>query len=150
MVQGHCDPPDACTVKVVLPLTLPNVAVIFEVPADTAVASPPLLMVATDVVPEVHATWLVMVWVPPPEYVPVAANCWVVFAVIVGLLGDTEMDVSAGTVTVAVPLMLPDDAVIVAVPVPTPVATPAALTVAIAVLEEVQVTDDVMFWVVPP
>ena len=86
---------------------------------------------------------------PPPEYVPVAANCCVVFAVIVGLLGDTEMDLSAGTVTVAVPLMLPDDAVIVEVPAPTPVARPTS-TVATAVLEEVQVTDDVTSCMVPP
>jgi hypothetical protein len=90
-----------------------------------------------------------MACVPPPEYVPVAANCWVVFAVIVGLLGDTEMDVSAGTVTVALPLMLPDDAVIVEVPAPTPVARPTS-TVATAVLEEVQVTDDVTSCLVPP
>jgi hypothetical protein len=35
---------------------LPNAAVIFEVPADIPVANPPLLMLATDVVAEVHVT----------------------------------------------------------------------------------------------
>jgi hypothetical protein len=149
--QGHEDPPDElCTVSVVVPVTPLKAAEIVEVPDAMAVAKPALVMVPTEVFEEVHVTWLVMVWVPPPEYVPVAANCWVVFIGRIGLLGDTEMDVSAGTVTAAVPLMLPDDAVRVEVPVPTPVAKPAELTVATAVFEEVHVTDDEIFCVVPP
>jgi hypothetical protein len=42
----------AVTVKVVFPDTLPEAAVMTEVPAETPVARPPALTVATPVVPE--------------------------------------------------------------------------------------------------
>ena len=48
------------TVKVVDPTTLPNVALIVEVPAPTPVASPPLVIVATVVVADFQVTVLVM------------------------------------------------------------------------------------------
>jgi hypothetical protein len=47
------------------------------VPTATPLASPLALMVATVVVAEAQVTWLVMFWVLPSEYVPVAVNCCV-------------------------------------------------------------------------
>ena len=47
------------TVRLVDPLTLPDVAVILLLPTATAVASPELLMVATLVVADAHVTELV-------------------------------------------------------------------------------------------
>ena len=47
------------TVSPVEALTLPELAEMLVVPKDTAVASPPVLMVATLVADEAHVTWLV-------------------------------------------------------------------------------------------
>lgn len=69
-----------CTVQVVLPLMVPEVAVIVVLPGDTAVARPVLLMVATAVLLEFHVTEFVMLLVVPFENVAVAVNCWVRFA----------------------------------------------------------------------
>jgi hypothetical protein len=65
--------------------------------------------------------------------------------------GVTEIEVStaAVTVNVAEPLMVPDLAVIVAVPCAMLVANPALLTVAIVVAEELQVAVLASVWVVP-
>ena len=52
-------------------------------------------------------------------------------------------------VTVVELLTNPRLALMVALPAATPVATPALLMVATAVLEELQVTELVRFWVVP-
>ena len=49
----------AVTVSTVEPVTPPSVALIVEVPVDTAVARPPLVMVATEVVADAQVTWLV-------------------------------------------------------------------------------------------
>ena len=57
----------ACTVRVVLPVTVPNIAEMVVLPAFTAVATPLLLIVATLVLEDVHATWLVRFWVLPFE-----------------------------------------------------------------------------------
>ena len=67
------------------------------------------------------------------------------------MAGVTEIEVStaAVTVNVAEPLMVPDLAVIVAVPCAMLVANPALLTVAIVVAEELQVAVLVSVWVVP-
>ena len=48
------------TGRVVLPEILPKVAVMIAVPAATAVASPLLLTVATDVLEELQVTWVVI------------------------------------------------------------------------------------------
>ena len=49
----------AVTVSTVEPVTPPSVALMVEVPVATAVARPPLVMVATEVVAEAQVTWLV-------------------------------------------------------------------------------------------
>ena len=67
------------------------------------------------------------------------------------MAGVTEIEVNtaAVTVNVAEPLIVPDLAVIVALPCATLVARPPLLTVAIDVAEEVQVALLVRFCVVP-
>ena len=85
-----------CTVNVVLPETEFRAAEILLVPAARAVASPPALIVAVPVVEDVQVTWPVMFCVLPPEYVPVAVNCCVAPAWIVGLAGVTAIDVGVG------------------------------------------------------
>ncbi len=67
------------------------------------------------------------------------------------MVGVTEIEVNtaAVTVNVAEPLIVPDLAVMVALPCATLVASPPVLTVAIDVAEEVQVALVVRFCVVP-
>jgi len=84
------------TVRVVLPEIAPEVAVMVEVPAATAVARPLLLTVATDVLDELQVTCVVISWLVPSEYVPVAANCIVLPTGRLGLAGVTAMEVAAG------------------------------------------------------
>jgi hypothetical protein len=62
---------------------------------------------------------------------------------------EIEVNTAAVTVNVAEPLIVPDLAVIVALPCATLVARPPLLTVAIDVAEEVQVALLVRFCVVP-
>jgi hypothetical protein len=137
------------TVNTVEPVIEPLAAEIVEVPAATPVASPPVLIVATPVVPETHVTLPVMFAVLLSVKVPVAVNCWVAAFAIVGFAGVTAMETRAAGVTfsVAVPLMIPDAAVIVEEPTPAPVARPPVVIVANEVTEEVQVTLLVRFCV---
>jgi hypothetical protein len=81
------------TVRVVVPLTLPDVAVIVAVPVATPVAKPPLLMVAIVLSLELQVTDVVITLVVPFEYVPVATNCCVVAVRIVGVAGVIAMEV---------------------------------------------------------
>ena len=87
----------------------------------------------------------------PSEYVPEAANCLVFPAGMLGLAGVTVMEdkVAAVTVKVVLPEMLPEVAVMVAVPAEAAVARPLPLTGATDVLEECQVTCVVRSWLVP-
>ena len=68
-----------------------------------------------------------------------------------GLAGVTAMETRAGAVTVKTvePLMVPEVAVIIAVPAATEVANPAELMVAALVAEEVQLAELVRLAVVP-
>jgi hypothetical protein len=81
----------------------------------------------------------------------VAVNCWVKPAATEVAAGVTEIDASRGgaTVKVAEPLMMPEVALMVAVPCATPVAKPLPLTVAVWVAEDVQAAEVVRFCVVP-
>ena len=80
------------TVSTVVPLTPLSVAVISDEPAVLPVASPPLVIVATDRLPEVQLTWLVRSAVLVSEYVPVALNCCVAPTPIDGLAGVIASD----------------------------------------------------------
>jgi hypothetical protein len=55
----------AVTVRVVEPLTVPDVAVIVELPVATPVANPPALTVAIEIVDELQAALLVRFCVVP-------------------------------------------------------------------------------------
>ena len=139
--------------------TLPDIAVILVVPALTPLASPfepaALLMVATAVLVELQVTVVVRFCVELSEYVPVAVNCWVAVAAMLGFAGVTDRDTSvAGViVSVAVPETVPEAAVIVVGPVASEVARPydpaALLMVATAVSDELQAAIVVRFCVDP-
>lgn len=84
--------------------------------------------------------------------VPVAVNCCVLPAATDGAAGVTAIEVKTAAVTVseAVPLILPEVAVIVAVPALMPFARPVCSpTVAVDVLDEVQVAVVVRFCMEP-
>lgn len=67
-----------------------------EVPAATPVAKPPLAIVATPVVTEVHVATLVRSCVLLSELIPVAVNCCVPPATTDGVAGVTAMEDSVG------------------------------------------------------
>jgi len=79
---------------------------------------------------------------------PEATFCWLALTAMLAVAGVTAIEDSVGAVVVtlrdAVPLMPLRDAVMVDDPAATPVARPAELMVAVAVLEDVQVTVEVM------
>ena len=134
----------AVTVNVVDPTTLPLVALIVDVPAFSAVASPAALIVATVVVPDAQTALLVKSCVVVSLKVPVAVNCCVFPAATDGFAGVTAIDTNtaAVTVSVVVPLIDPDAALIVTgPPIFTPVASPVALIVATVTSDELHVTE---------
>ncbi len=128
--------------------TDPRVAPIADVPSPVLVANPELLIVATAVFPAVQATEVVMSWVLPSEYVPVAVNCWVAPKSIDGRAGATAIATRVGaevTVNLVEPVTLPDVALMVAVPPANALANPfvpaTLLIVATALLLLFHVTD---------
>jgi hypothetical protein len=137
------------TVSKVEPTTDPDVALMVLVPTATAVANPPLLIVAVAVVPEAQVTDDVKFCVLLSLYVPVAVNCCVRPFVTDGFAGVTAIDCSVAAVTVSKvePTTDPDVALIVLVPTASAGANPPAVMVAVAVVPEAQVTDDVKFCV---
>ena len=86
---------------------------------------------------------MVRSWVVPFEKVPVAVNCVVVPRAMLGLVGATSIETSVAAVTVSVvlPAIEPEVAVILAVPTPVEAARPVPLTVATTVEEVLQTTD---------
>src|SRR5207237_3223347 len=86
----------ACTVSSVEPRTPLSAAEMFAAPAETAVARPFELIVATPVLDEPHPTCVVRFCELPSEYVPVAVNCCVAPVKFVGFAGVTAIDASAG------------------------------------------------------
>ena len=99
----------AVTVTVELPEALPRLAETIAVPAETAVAKPPLVTVITGVFDEPQVTCMVISWLVPSEYVPMAVNCGASPTGIRGLAGITDMKdrVAAVTVRVVVPVTCP-------------------------------------------
>jgi hypothetical protein len=140
----------AVTVSTVEPVMPSSVALIVDIPVATPVASPPLVMVATEVVAEAQVTWLVKFSVVSLEKVPVAVNCWDSPAGRLGLAGVTAIDSRTAAVTVSTvePVMPSSVALIVDVPCATPVASPPLVMVATEVVAEAQVTWLVKFSVV--
>jgi len=115
-----------------------------EVPAATDVAKPLLSIVATAILDELQVTWVLRSKLVPSENAPVAVNCWVIPAGVLGMLGpaglrDMEVRVAEVTIMVVVPEMSPKAAVMVAIPGPIPVTKPVLSTVAAESLDELQV-----------
>ncbi len=130
-------------------------AAILEVPAATDVARPLLVIVATATWDELQVTWVLISKLVPSENAPVAVNCWVIPAGVLGVLGlsglkDTEVRVAEITVMVVVPEMFPEAAVMMAVPRPRPSTKPVLSTLAIELLDELQVACAVISKAVPP
>ena len=75
-------------------------------------------------------------------------NCWVAPTSMIEFAGVTTIVLNVTTDGVVNPEIVPDVAVIFALPTATPVAKPPELTVALAVVSELHVTDAVMFFVV--
>ena len=136
------------TVRVVVPVMDPKVAVMVVLPAATPVARPVALIVAIVGVDEFQATWEVRSWVVESENVPVATNCWVSCMIKFASVGATAMEdsVADDTVRVVFPEMPPMVAVMVVGPTATGVARPLLLIVATAVFDEFQVTSEVTSW----
>jgi hypothetical protein len=138
------------TASEVDPDVLPDVAVIVVEPVATEVTNPlepaALLMAAIVVVDDFQVTDVVRFCVEPSEYVPVAVNCLVVPSAMLGFVGVIAMETSVAgvTVSVAVPEILPDVAVIVVEPAATDVALPlepaALLMAATVAFDELQDT----------
>ena len=139
------------TVSFVDALTLPDAALIVVLPEAIVVAKPAALIVATAEVEEVQVTELVTSCMLPSLKVPAAANCCICPAATVRFAGVTASETrSAGlTVTPAEPVMLPDVAIIFAVPTLSACARPEALTEMVVGALELHVTDEVMSREVP-
>ncbi len=132
-------------------MTAFNVALMVLVPvAATAVAMPPVVMVATEVVAEAQVTVAVMFCGVVSLKVPVAVNCCEVPLGTVGLAGVTAIDTRVGEVAVSTvePTMEFNVALMVLVPVAaTAVAKPVLVMVATAVVADAHVTVLEIFWV---
>jgi hypothetical protein len=117
-------------------------------PGPTPVTSPLLLTVATEIFDEVQEHNCVISWVDPSLFIPMATNCW---KAPTGMDGITATDdrVAEVTVSVVVPEILPEVAVMLVAPAVTAVARPLLLTVATEVLDELQLTCEVKSWLVP-
>ena len=74
-----------------------------------------------------------------------AVNFCVVPLAMLGLVGETAIDISVALVIMIVSVldMLSNDAIMVAEPTPTPVTSPVLLTCVVVVSDELQVTDEV-------
>ena len=119
-------------------------------PVATPVTNPALTVAAAELL-EVQVAELVTSCVVLSEKVAVAVSCCCEPLITVGFDGERAIELTTLLLTVSVVLcfMLPSVAVMVVLPRATPVAVPVESIVAIEVLEEVQVTVDVISRVLP-
>ncbi len=133
----------ATTVSPVLPLTVPDVAVIVVVPLSvSAVTAPAAVIVAVVVFDELQVAVEVRFCIDPSLYMPVAVNCVRVPSGTEAFAGVTaiESSTAAVTVSVAVPTTPLTVAVIVVDPCFNAVANPPGeVIVANAVFDEAHV-----------
>jgi hypothetical protein len=108
-------------------------------------------IVAANILDELQMTLPFRSWLVPSEYSPKAVNCWVNPTWILGLTGatNTEDRVADVTLRVLLPEIVPEVAVMVAVPGAMAVAKPLLSIVATDVLDELQVTRPFRSWLVP-
>jgi len=136
------------TSSVVVPLTVPRVAVmVAPVSGARPLASPLALPMGASVLSdELHVTSVVRLCVLPSSKVPVAENCWVVVSAMTGLAGRTAIDFNLAALTAAetLPLIAPEVAVTVKVPTSFAVASPLVVIEATLVGDVVHATVPVM------
>jgi hypothetical protein len=139
------------TVNEVVPVTLPEVAEIWDVPCAAPLARPLDVMVATLVSDDVQVAEVLRSCVLPSEYVPVAANACVAPLTIDGFAGETAMDTSTAGPTVRVVLAVSplDMALICEVPSAVPVARPPDVIGATLVVDDAHDAEFVRSWVLP-
>ena len=92
------------TVRIVIPETAPEEAVMIAVPAEPDVARPLLSIVATDGFDELQVNCGLILWPVPSENAPRTPNCWVAPA---GVTGDRVMEVNGKFDVVPPALLLP-------------------------------------------
>ncbi len=128
----------------------PSAAATVVVPWAIPVRSP-ALTVATVLGDVDHIADVVTFCVDSSLYVAVAVNWIELPAVTVPEVGETLIETSTGcpTLSVAVAVIEPELAVIVALPTPVPVADPVLAMVAVVLEEELQLTALVRFCVLP-
>ena len=139
------------TVRLAVPVTDPNVAVIVAAPAPTPLTAPPEATVATVEDEELQFTDVVrFCWLRSLK-IPVAVNCWVMPEAMLEVEGVTAMEERVAEVTVsrADVFTEPAVAVIAVWPEATLVAIPLEPMAATAGREVVQLTDVVRFCWVP-
>ena len=117
------------------------------VPTLSPVASPEESIVATAGTVEVHVTVPVISCVVPSVYLPVALKFWVCppeVKLTVGFVGEIEIDCSGAvcTVRVAVPLTVPELAVMVTAPAAIPFTNPVVLMLAEVVGDDDHTIDE--------
>ena len=134
-------------VSAALPETEPEVAVMVTLPGATPLARPPVPIEAIRLFDDCQVAVAVKSLVLASANVPMAVYCCVALGAMEAAGGVTAMETSGlVTVSTAIPEIAPNVAVIVEVaPGVFPVARPAAVIVAPA--PAVQVTDEVMFFV---
>jgi len=138
------------TARVVDPVTEPKTALIVVVPLPWPVAVAPLTD-ATAGLDDAHLASGVMFCVLPSLKLPVLVNCCVPPTAMVCAVGVTTREVRIASLTVRFVevVMDPRVAVIVAVPTAGALANPSELTLTVLDDEELQVTEEVMFFVLP-
>ena len=124
---------------------------ITTVPPIPAVARPTLFILTTEEFDEAHETCVVISWLVPSEYAPVAVNCRVSPEDTLELAGVTDMveRVTAVTARAVLPEIPPEVAVMVLGPAAMAVARPPLVTVATGAFDEPQVTCVVISRLVP-
>src|SRR6266568_1359529 len=134
------------TVSVEEPLMPPKVAVMTVDPAACAVARPAELIVALPLSDELQIAAALKSWVLLSSKTPVAVNFREVPVAMLALTGSSCIEASVAEVTTnaALPKIKPDVAVMVEEPAASDEAMPAALTVTLPVSEELQVTANVI------
>jgi hypothetical protein len=127
---------------------VPNIASMVVMPAATPDANPEEEIVAILVFDELQVIDPVIFCVVLSAYVPIAANCCVAPAMILGVDGvtamETNVDVCPDIVKVVEPEMRPDIAATLVVPALIAVARPAFERLAMLVFDELHVTDPVI------
>jgi hypothetical protein len=137
--------------RLAVPVTVPELAVIVAAPAPTPLTAPPEATVATVEDEELQLTDVVRFCRLPSLKIPVAVSCWVMPKAMVEVEGLTAMEERVAEVTVngAVPVTEPAVAAIIVWPEATLEAVPLEPMAATAEREVAQLTDAVRFCVLP-